>query len=65
LKSPSSECDGWARSCDGVSVADYTVRKATGRGARAVSLCAACVAAARASGFEVKETPILDRHAMA
>jgi len=46
-------------------VRDYTIRKVTGRGARAVSLCAACVAAARRNGYEVKETPILDRHAMA
>ncbi len=60
-----SECDGWARVCDGLSVKDYTIRKATGRGARAVSLCAACVESARKHGYEVKETPILDRHAMA
>lgn len=65
MNSSSSECEGWARVCDGEDVRDYTIRKIAGRGARAVSLCAACVESARKHGYEVKETFILDRHAMA
>lgn len=54
-----TECDGFHRSCDNVSVKDYTIGKRGKGGRKAVSLCSACVKAAMAHGFDLKAVAIM------